>query len=404
VIEMEPGPTTTVGPIGYYPAIDGLRAIAVLAVFLLHNGIWVTAPNGGYGVELFFVISGFLITGMLLREFDRLDRLRLGRFWSRRLARLYPALVVLVATSATYAAISHRADLPGGHRLDTAPAIARSVIPALTYTTNLRLDQHHFFGGHVHLWSLAVEEQFYLVLPLVLWVVLPRKRAKAILIGGVTTLLVGWHLWRWFLYRYAYVNHAVTGSHWWAPYWVRVIVETDRADTLLAGVLLAAVFWTIEPGPRVGRALSVAAPFGLAYVIWVIRIGPHRIFGQWYWPNLFFGAAAALLIAGVVLRPRSVTARLLSIPPLVWLGKISYSFYLWHFLIIRAFIADHQFGWSAPAVTGLRFAASTGAAAASYLLVEQPVRTWFNARQDAPGRWAPPDPATILRPGAHPAA
>jgi len=388
-------PRVPAGP-GYWPALDGLRAIAVLAVFLLHNGRWITVHNGGYGVEMFFVISGFLITTLLLREHARRGRVRLVRFWSRRLARLYPALVVMVATSATYAALSHRTDLPGQHRLDTAPNIFRSVAPAVLYLTNLFLPQHHYLGGHVHTWSLAVEEQFYLVLPILLVIVLRRRHAQRILLVGVTALAVGAQVWRLCLYRYAYVDHVVSSSKWWYPKYVRVLVETDRADTLLWGVLLALVLWYLPSRQRLIGAIDALAPFGFVYVMWVVTIGPRRVFGSVYYPNLVFGAAAAIVVGGVVLQPERRLARTLGLSPLVWMGRLSYSFYLWHFLIIRAFINDHQFGLGPAGVTALRLVVCLAAAWISYTVIEQPFRTWFNTRHAEAPPWPAPAPSSRI--------
>jgi peptidoglycan/LPS O-acetylase OafA/YrhL len=375
-----------------WPALDGVRALAVISVFLLHNHIWLSLHNGGYGVVIFFVLSGFLITTVLLREHHRSGTIRLFRFWSRRLARLYPALVVMVATSATYAALSHRADLPGYRHLDTAVNIGRSVVPPLFYVTNLFLPQHHYFGGHVHTWSLAVEEQFYVVLPIVLVVILKRRHAREWVLYGAATLAIGCQVWRFLLYRYAYTDHVMDASRWWYPRYVRVLIDVDGSDALLWGVLLAAIIWYAVSHSRVVEAISHLAPMGFGYVAWVIILAPRQVYGSMYLPNVAFAAACAVLIGGLVLRPSQPLARMLGTSPLVWMGKLSYSFYLWHFLIIRAFISNTQFGLAPPAVTLLRFLLSLGAASVSYFLVEQPFRAWFNARQAIPAAWPAPVP------------
>jgi peptidoglycan/LPS O-acetylase OafA/YrhL len=394
-VVSEPADPITLSPT-QWPALDGIRALAVLAVFLLHNDLWVRIHNGGYGVEIFFVLSGFLITTLLLREHHRLGRIRLWRFWSRRLARLYPALIALVATSATYAALSHRSDLPGQHRLDTAANIARSVLPPLFYVTNLFLPQHHYFGGHVHTWSLAVEEQFYVVLPLVLIVVLRQRHAREILLIAVTGLAVAFQLWRLLLWRYAYANHVLQPVRWWYPNYVRVFIETDRADTLLYGVLLAAAIWYFGSCRWLQRVLVWSAPLALVFVTWIVTIGPRRIFGLVYYPHLVFGVACALVVGGIVVRPAGPLSVTLALAPLVWFGQRSYSFYLWHFLIIRAFISDTQFGLGAPAVTAVRFCLSLVAAAISTAFIERPIRSWWNARLDAPAAWPPPVTSALL--------
>src|SRR3954469_21292126 len=169
---------------GYLPGLDGLRAVAVLAVVAYHQDLaW--APGGFLGVDIFFVLSGYLITGILRAEWDRRGRLDLHRFWIRRARRLLPALAVLVVAICAAATVLDRGQLHG---------LRADVAAAASYTSNwwqLAAD-HSYFARFSppsllqHLWSLAVEEQFYLVWPLLLALALrylPR-RGLALIIAG----------------------------------------------------------------------------------------------------------------------------------------------------------------------------------------------------------------------------
>src|SRR5690348_10194371 len=185
--ESMPKPVEKTGPrLAYRPGLDGLRAIAVTGVFVYHARIdWL--PGGFLGVDLFFVLSGYLITSLLLVEWEARNRIDLRRFWLRRARRLLPALVVVVLGALVLAAIFARSDL----RNTRSDAVS-----SLLYYTNwhLILARHSYFAIHgspsllQHLWSLAVEEQFYLVWPLLLvpgLVLLGRKRLPMLVIAGI---------------------------------------------------------------------------------------------------------------------------------------------------------------------------------------------------------------------------
>src|SRR5579862_5532372 len=172
--------------LGYRPGLDGLRAIAVAGVFVYHARIdWL--PGGFLGVDLFFVLSGYLITSLLLIEWDRRHVIDLRRFWGRRARRLLPAVVVVVLASLILAAIFARDDLT---------RTRGDAVSSLLYYTNwhLIISSHSYFAtvGRPsllqHLWSLAVEEQFYVVWPLLLvpgLVLLGRKRFGLLVVAGI---------------------------------------------------------------------------------------------------------------------------------------------------------------------------------------------------------------------------
>src|SRR5689334_4184892 len=181
-----PKPVANAPHIAYRPGLDGLRALAVAAVFLYHSRIdWL--PGGFFGVDLFFVLSGYLITSLLLVEWDAGTRIDLRRFWLRRARRLLPALVVVVLAALLLAAIFARGDLA---------RTRGDAVSSLLYYTNwhLILANHSYFvrmGNPSllqHLWSLAVEEQFYVIWPLLLvpgLVLIGRKRLPLVVITGV---------------------------------------------------------------------------------------------------------------------------------------------------------------------------------------------------------------------------
>ncbi|TML76868.1 MAG: hypothetical protein E6G12_06050 [Actinobacteria bacterium] len=239
-----PKPVPGKGPrLGYRPGLDGLRAIAVAAVFLYHarphadGNPWL--PGGFLGVDLFFVLSGYLITSLLLVEWDARNRIDLRRFWMRRARRLLPALVVVVLAALILAAIFARDDLA---------RTRGDAVSSLLYYTNWHLivANHSYFNlmGRPsllqHLWSLAVEEQFYVIWPLLLvpgLVLVGRKRLPFLVVAGIA----GSAALMWLLY-----NPADPSRVWYG---------TDtRAFLLLMGILLALVWPAIE---RMRRSLPL---------------------------------------------------------------------------------------------------------------------------------------------------
>src|SRR5215470_7724441 len=243
------------GPrLAYRPGLDGLRALAVIGVFVYHSRIdWL--PGGFLGVDLFFVLSGYLITSLLLVEWEARNRIDLRRFWLRRARRLLPALVVVVLGALVLSAIFARGDL-AHTRSDT--------VSSLLYYTNwhLILANHSYFVLHgnpsllQHLWSLAVEEQFYLIWPLLLvpgLVLLGRKRLPMLVIAGIAASAA----LMWTLYN---------------PYGdpSRVYFGTDTRALLLMGILLALVWPLIEGLPR--RALPLLELLGVAALVGTVLL------------------------------------------------------------------------------------------------------------------------------------
>jgi peptidoglycan/LPS O-acetylase OafA/YrhL len=347
------------GGLGYVPALDGLRAVAVMAVLAYHAGFgW--ARGGFLGVSVFFTLSGFLITTLLLTEHERAGRIDLRRFWVRRIRRLMPAALLTVAAVAV-------ASVWLGSR--AAPADLRGDgLAALGNVANWRF----ILGGHSyadlfaarspfeHFWSLSIEEQFYVFFPLVVVGVLVaargRRRVLAVTVAGlaVASLLS------------MVLRDSVHDVD-------RLYYGTDtRAFELLAGVGLA--LW-IARAPGVGgqrRVLGVAGFVALLAIAALFGAVPQD--SSW----LYEGGLAAFSVLSVVvivaaLEPASAVARALSIEPLRRLGLVSYGVYLLHWPVF-IWLDSARTGLQGVPLFLLQVSVTFALAAASYRLVEAPVR------------------------------
>jgi peptidoglycan/LPS O-acetylase OafA/YrhL len=343
----------------YRPGLDGLRAIAVAAVFLYHARIdWL--PGGFLGVDLFFVLSGYLITSLLMVEWNARDRIDLRRFWLRRARRLFPALVVVVLASLALAAIFARRDL-GPTRSDA--------VSSLLYYTNwhLIIANHSYFARMgspsllQHLWSLAVEEQFYLVWPLIFvpgLVLAGRRRLPFFVVGGIAASAV----LMWILY-----NPEGDPS--------RVYYGTDtRAFLLLMGILLALVWPAIE---RMRHSLPLLELLGVAALV-----GTVLLFRQMrdFSPTLYRGGDLAagfcfVVLIAAVAHPKTGLGQSLGIAPLRWVGERSYGIYLWHLPIVLLLRPGVDIPWTGPGVVVLQAAIILTAATLSFRYVEEPIRS-----------------------------
>ncbi|HJQ04054.1 MAG TPA: acyltransferase family protein [Nocardioides sp.] len=305
------------------PDIEGLRAVAVGSVLLYHAGLaWI--PGGFAGVDIFFVISGFLITSLMLREVETTGRLRLGAFWARRARRLLPASTVVLLTSALITVFC----LPAGSRKD----FGGDIIAAAAYVVNWRLGfrEVNYLAEDVgaspvqHYWSLAVEEQFYVIWPLIIGLIVllvaRRQRRRAIfgVVLAITAVSFAWSLH----YSVAWPGLAF-------------FVSTTRAWELGVGALLAALHPVLMRRiPAVGRiVLGVLGLCAIAIVFVAYD-------ATWPWPNvgtlLPVLGAAAVIVAGGTTGSAPGTSWLLSLRPAVWIGGLSYSLYLWHWPLLVA--------------------------------------------------------------------
>ena len=372
--DAAPVPEPSNARMPYLPALDGIRALAVLAVVVFHaNESWLT--GGFLGVDVFFVVSGFLITALLVGERERSGRVDLRAFWARRARRLLPALALVLAVTTLYAVAVL------GDQLLTH---LREVLAAVAYVTNwdLILRDISYFEAFErpsqlrHLWSLAVEEQFYLLWPL-LFAALSRFVSRRALLAIVLALATASLIWMTQLYQ--------PGED---P--SRVYFGSDpRAFTILLGVALGLVWrpwrwqWP-DARPRLGRLLDALGILGLAAVVLIMQQGHWREAWLYPWGLLGASAAAAVLIAAVA-RRRSDAGRALSLPPLRWLGTRSYGVYLWHWPVLLAL--KYEFDLSGWQLFAIGTALSVALAELSYRLVETPIRRrefWQTLRREPP--------------------
>ena len=317
--------------LGHVPALDGIRGVAILLVLGVHSHSLV--PGGGLGVDLFFVLSGFLITSLLLGEWGVTGAIDLRAFYRRRALRLLPALIVMLVAYSVVASLLHVQHAPSGALL------------GLTYTFNGAAAWFGFQAlGLDHLWSLAAEEQFYLLWPPILCLALARRINPRLLALGLALAVLAFASWRAEL-----VLHGAWGQRLHGP--------DARVDPIVLGCL-AGVVYTFGFVRRVPNLLAyfwllVAATMVAA--VWVETPEVHNIVGI---PLFSLGAAVVLL--GVALEPNRLLARWLAARPLCYLGRVSYGLYLWH---VPVFVA---IGWKAG------IPASLAIAALSYRFVERP--------------------------------
>jgi peptidoglycan/LPS O-acetylase OafA/YrhL len=343
----------------YVPAFDGLRALAMMLVFLFHTG---HLRGGWIGVDIFFVLSGYLITSILVREHETTGVISLSRFYIRRVCRLLPALIVVVCVAVAMAVWFRN------QQRDTEIDAAS----ALLYLTDYRYVLMPPVGGGtalLHTWSLSVEEQFYFIWPLLLIVLLTWNRRVVFCATLVLIIIVD--VWR--------ISLFCTSSN---PY-VRIYFAFDaRADELLIGCALA--LW--QPQVPTFRFLSRLWPaVVLFFAVVVLKVSP------WEGPLLryidlvgypLFGVAVAYVIIIVRSDENSFLTCLLSLPPIVAFGRVSYGFYLWHFLFLSEPSIETRLGSHR---TLPIFVLTVTAAVISYWLIERPfLRLKFEHFSNAP--------------------
>jgi peptidoglycan/LPS O-acetylase OafA/YrhL len=347
----------------YQPGLDGLRALAVAGVFLYHAGVsWM--PGGFLGVDLFFVLSGYLITSLLLREFSTDGTIDLVRFWYRRARRLFPA-VALVILFALLATLTIARDDLGRTRADA--------LSAVVYLTNWHeiIASHSYFNEFgrpsllQHLWSLAVEEQFYLLWPLLLMFGLRKLHPRNMLVLTAVLAAASCAL-MWVLY-----NPGGDPS--------RVYYGMDtRAFTLLIGALLAFLLPTAQKAAvRRRESLQVIDGVGVAALIGILVL---FVTLQDYQPWLYRGGFLLAALVGAVLvaavaHPGTRLGQALGWEPLRWLGARSYGIYLWHWPIMQLTRPGVDISLPGPLLVLAQAAATVGAAALSYRYVEMPIRS-----------------------------
>jgi peptidoglycan/LPS O-acetylase OafA/YrhL/lysophospholipase L1-like esterase len=348
----------------YMPALDGMRAFAVIAVLLYHGDVsW--ARGGYFGVDAFFVLSGFLITSLLLAEWRDTNGIGFRQFWARRARRLLPALALVLAAVAIYAARAAQPIELHQLRRDSLATLGYFANWSQIFSHQSYFEQFAAPSALKHTWSLAIEEQFYLVWPLVVFAALRLGRgSKRVLFGVCGSLAVASAVAMAVLYH---PGHDPS----------RVYYGTDtRAQSLLIGSILA-ILVAHRPTIRsysARRALHVGATvatLGLV-LIWTTT----RDSAAWQYRGGFVLAAVlvAIVIAGVT-QPSDPgrLGRFLALPPLRAIGIISYGLYLWHWPIY-VFLSADRTGLAGSDLLFVRLGATFAVATASYYLVEAPIR------------------------------
>lgn len=341
--------------LGYLPGLDGLRAIAIAFVVLHHTSDflipgWSSSffPGGFLGVDLFFVLSGFLITTLLL-ERRRREARPLRSFYARRALRLLPAVgAFLVANLVVELVEGDGIVLP-----------LRTFVVVGSYLTNWAEVYSVRFSPYVtHLWSLAIEEQFYAVWPLLLLAALAAGLSRRRFAWVVVAAALAAAVWRADLYE--------GGLGWLAIY-----IRTDaRADALLIGALLA----LLRPDASIARlptaVRNALGCFALG-ALTAAAVLAHGDTEALYLGGFTVVALVAAVLLAVELSGAWVGHRALAWGPVVWVGRLSYSLYLWHFLVF-ALVAQHLRGSSAVVKVPLGWSLTAIAAAASFFVVERP--------------------------------
>jgi peptidoglycan/LPS O-acetylase OafA/YrhL len=375
-LELVAAPSRPATRMAHLRSLDGLRGVAVLVVVLYHFSPGIL-PGGFLGVDMFFVLSGFLITSLLVNEWEGTRRISLPAFWARRARRLLPALFLVLAVVGFYAVfIAQPVE---------AQHVANDGLAALSYVANWRfiasgqayIQQYTNQAASPlrHMWSLAIEEQFYVLWPLLvagIGLVVARgsdrtgRRRRRLRRTLVTVCVV---LGAASLLRMVTLYQPGGDPN-------RVYYGTDtRAFVLLIGAALGALSAgaPIVSSPRVRRLLvSVGCVSAIALIVVMATLTTNS---PWLYEG-GYGVLAVLIVvvlAAAAQPGRNPLARLLEWRALVGLGLISYGVYLWHWPA-TVWLTTHSTGLSGPGLFTLRVVTTLGASIASYVLVEQPIR------------------------------
>jgi peptidoglycan/LPS O-acetylase OafA/YrhL len=363
--------------LAYLPALDGMRACAVLAVMMFHGGI--PHMDGGFmGVDAFFVLSGFLITSLLLGEWRQALTIKLGAFWARRARRLLPALLLMLLFVAFFASVIVPKGTYGALRLDA--------LATLLYVSNWHfiLVNSNYFNETsassplLHTWSLAVEEQFYVIWPLVVLGVMHVTRSLRALFALCCAAAIASAIWMHHVYDGGLnTNRAYLGTDTRSQCLfigcalaVGLVLVTQRRHE--AGRLAKGELWRPESstGLMLCGVMGVLGAVG-AIALWVLTTSTSTF--PYSGGFFLIGLSVASVILAAIAAPHSIVPRLLSLSPVRYVGRISYGLYIWHWPI---------FIWLDAARTGLygyelfavRVAVTFAVSVVSFHLVERPIR------------------------------
>ena len=356
--------------LAYIPGLDGIRGVGMLNIMGVHAGVWLTG-GGFYLLDSFFALSGFLITSLLIAEWRKRGTIRLGTFWARRARRLLPALFLMLLGVAFIFGVL----VPAG----TYPTLRGDALSSLFYFANWHFivsssnyfDMTSLTSPLIHMWSLALEEQFYLVWPLVVLGALKVFRSLWALLAVSIVGALASALEMALLYKPGNTTRLYFGTD-------------THAQSVLVGATLAVALamWSERRGnrdwaarTRAGRwALTVVGAVGVA-VSAVLYTSVKSTDSIAYRGGFLLAAvAASAVLLSVSCAQDSPVAKVFSFPPFTFIGRISYGMYLWHFPLFT-YINHARTGLSGWALFGVRFVPTLLIATASFYLVERPIRT-----------------------------
>ncbi len=363
--------------LAYLPALDGVRACAVLAVMMFHGGI--PHMDGGFmGVDAFFVLSGFLITSLLIGEWRQSLTIKLGAFWARRARRLLPALLLMLLFVAFFAAVIVPKGTYGALRLDA--------LATLLYVSNWHfiLVNSNYFNETaassplLHTWSLAVEEQFYVLWPLVVLGVLHFTRSLRSLFALCCAAALGSAVWMYLVYDGGLnTNRAYLGTDTRSQCLfigcalaVGLVLLTQRRHE--EGRLARGELWRPESstGLLLCGLLGIVGAVG-AVALWVVTTSASTF--PYSGGFFLIGLSVASVILAAVAAPHSIVPRVLSLSPVRYVGRISYGLYIWHWPIF-IWLDHSRTGLSGYGLFGFRVIVTFAVSVVSFHLVERPIR------------------------------
>jgi len=363
--------------LAYVPALDGVRACAVVAVMMFHGGI--PHMQGGFmGVDAFFVLSGFLITSLLIGEWRQTLTIKLGAFWARRAKRLLPALLLMLLFVAFFASVIVPKGTYGALRLDA--------LSTLLYVSNWHfiLVNSNYFNETaqssplLHTWSLAVEEQFYVIWPLVVLAVMRLTRSLGALFTLCCAAAVASAVWMHVVYDGGLnTNRAYLGTDTRSQCLfigcalaVGLVLLAQRGHE--QGRLARGELW--RPASQAGQAacgvVGIVGAVG-AVLLWVLTTS----LSSFPYSGGFFliGLSVGGIILAAVAAPRSVVPRVLSLTPVRYVGRISYGLYIWHWPIFL-WLNHERTGLESYELFGLRVLVTFAVSVVSFHLIERPIR------------------------------
>jgi peptidoglycan/LPS O-acetylase OafA/YrhL len=348
---------TRQGVARYTPELDGLRGIAVLAVMMYHTDAPYLLQGGFIGVDMFFVLSGFLITTLLVQEFDESGSICLKNFYIRRVLRLAPALLVLLLTLCLVSFFALDAQKAKSNYIDA--------LISLFYLSNwARALSIHPPDFIAHTWSLSIEEQFYILWPCLLFVMLIfSKDRKVILAATAAIAIVSWMLRNYMFASGTSIERIYNG------------LDT-HADALMVGcalgIFLCSGLANATDQNRLRRNLFFAAVLSCLCLVIVSLMADWRSRRMVYYGYFAVELSTAILIWQILTSPRAGFRSLFSPKWLVWIGSISYGLYLWHYPIYRLL---RDLGFQTPAVVIVGPMLTFLVAALSYYFLERPILT-----------------------------